>query len=165
MSVLKIFLFLSIYLIFVHGISYSQEKTETSTTQKEDNRTVLIFSAQEVDKEVLDALASELPRDTFAIGTKEGKTVFMHSGKYSGPSDIGRPYTMELKEAKETTGLDKTPRYFVTELESLVNAFREFKVDQIELWIQVAGESGGVLKLVASAKGEAGMRIVLKPKQ
>ncbi len=141
MSALKIFLFVSIFLIFAQCVSYSQEKTEISTTQKGAGRAVLIFPSQGVDKEVLDIFASNLPQDAFSKGgSKDSRIAYT-------PAELGN-----------------TPKYFVTELDSLINAFKEFKVDQIELWVQVAAESGGVLRLVASAKGEAGMRIVLKPK-
>ena len=39
----------------------------------------------------------------------------------------------------------------------------DLKVDQVELWVEGMVESGGVTKLVVSAKGSGGMRIILKP--
>ena len=38
------------------------------------------------------------------------------------------------------------------------------KVAQVELWVEGMVESGGISKLVVSAKGSGGMRIILRPK-
>ena len=42
---------------------------------------------------------------------------------------------------------------------------RNLKVVQVELWIEGMVESGGVTKLVVSAKGSGGMKIILRPNE
>jgi hypothetical protein len=42
--------------------------------------------------------------------------------------------------------------------------FLRYEVDTIELWISGVIESSGITKLVMSAKGEGGLKAVLKPK-
>ena len=42
-------------------------------------------------------------------------------------------------------------------------ALKDYKVDQIELWVEGVVESGSVTKLVLSVQGSGGMRIILKP--
>lgn len=52
---------------------------------------------------------------------------------------------------------------FAIELKKLLNWFKDFKVDSIELWVSGGLEAGTIPKLFISAKGEAGCKIVLKP--
>jgi hypothetical protein len=49
-------------------------------------------------------------------------------------------------------------------MDSIANWFKQYQVESIELSISGAMETGGVAKLVISAKGEGGMKVVLKPK-
>lgn len=49
------------------------------------------------------------------------------------------------------------------DFEKLLKVFKGLKIDQIELWINGAAETEGLLKLALSAKGEGGIKIVLKP--
>lgn len=49
-------------------------------------------------------------------------------------------------------------------LDKIKQWFDEYEVDSIELWISGLIETGGLLKLIVSAKGEGGMKVVLKPK-
>lgn len=53
---------------------------------------------------------------------------------------------------------------FSTSIEEITNWFSKYDVDSIELWISGVIESSGITKLVVSAKGEGGLKIVLKPK-
>ena len=43
--------------------------------------------------------------------------------------------------------------------------FKDFQIDSVELWISGGVETGQVLSLFVSAKGEGGMKVTLKPKQ
>lgn len=55
-------------------------------------------------------------------------------------------------------------RYLSTSMDEIASWFRQYQVDSIELSINGAIESGGILKLIVSAKGEGGLKVTLKPK-
>ena len=50
-------------------------------------------------------------------------------------------------------------------LKSLMDAFKGFKVDQVEIWASAGVEEGGLTKLLISAKGEGGIKILFKPQK
>ncbi|MFZ0896593.1 MAG: hypothetical protein WAZ77_18995 [Candidatus Nitrosopolaris sp.] len=52
---------------------------------------------------------------------------------------------------------------FSASIEEVSDWFKQYQVDTIELWISGVIETGGITRLVVSAKGEGGLRIVLKP--
>ncbi|MFN3667236.1 MAG: hypothetical protein ACK4S0_13810, partial [Sediminibacterium sp.] len=72
--------------------------------------------------------------------------------------------TIQLKGAKERTKLDKNANFVVITLNSLIKSLKDFKVEQIELWVNAGAETGGATRLLISAKGEGGIKILLKPK-
>jgi hypothetical protein len=49
-------------------------------------------------------------------------------------------------------------------MDAIADWFKQYQVESIELWISGMMETGGITKLVLSAKGEGGMRVILKPK-
>ena len=53
---------------------------------------------------------------------------------------------------------------FTAGIEEIESWFKQYQIDTIELWISGVIETGGVTRLVVSAKGEGGLRVVLKPK-
>jgi hypothetical protein len=55
-------------------------------------------------------------------------------------------------------------KYLSTSMDEVTNWFSQYQVDTIELSISGAIETGGMLKLVVSAKGEGGLKVTLKPK-
>lgn len=55
-------------------------------------------------------------------------------------------------------------RYLSTSMDEVANWFKQYHVESIELWISGMMETGGITKLVVSAKGEGGMRVMLKPR-
>jgi hypothetical protein len=55
-------------------------------------------------------------------------------------------------------------KYLSTSMDEVSNWFHRYQVDSIELSISGAIETGGILRLVVSAKGEGGLKVVLKPK-
>lgn len=55
-------------------------------------------------------------------------------------------------------------KYLSTSMNAISDWFKQYQVESIELWISGLIESGGITKLIVSAKGEAGMKVVLKPK-
>lgn len=63
-----------------------------------------------------------------------------------------------------TKGIDDVWERFPVSLQKITDWFRHYQVDTIELWISGVMETGGITRLVVSAKGEGGMKIVLKPK-
>ena len=76
--------------------------------------------------------------------TEEGKTwtVFFKKEQY------GKNQYIEM-------GLSQ----FVKELES-----QDYKVDQIELWVEGRTESGGITRLFISTEGERGYKVILRPR-
>ena len=55
-------------------------------------------------------------------------------------------------------------KHLSTSMDAIAGWFKQYQVESIELWISGLIESGGVTKLVVSAKGEGGMRVMLKPR-
>jgi hypothetical protein len=51
-----------------------------------------------------------------------------------------------------------------TSIDAIADWFKQYQVESIELWIRGMMETGGITKLVVSAKGEGGMRGTLKPR-
>jgi hypothetical protein len=55
-------------------------------------------------------------------------------------------------------------KHLSTSMDAIADWFKQYQVESIELWISGLIETGGITKLVVSAKGEGGMRVTLKPK-
>ena len=55
--------------------------------------------------------------------------------------------------------------FFSASMDEVNNWFKNYQVESIEMWISGVLETGGIIKLLVSAKGEGGMKVVLKPKQ
>ena len=55
-------------------------------------------------------------------------------------------------------------KHLSTSIDDIADWFKQYQVESIELWISGLVETGGVTRLVVSAKGEGGLRVVLKPK-
>ena len=55
-------------------------------------------------------------------------------------------------------------KYLSTSIDEVTNWFNQYQVDSIELSISGAVETGNILKLIVSAKGEGGLKVTLKPK-
>ena len=55
-------------------------------------------------------------------------------------------------------------KYLSTSMDEVTNWFDKYHVESIELSISGAMETGGILKLIVSAKGEGGLRVTLNPK-
>lgn len=55
-------------------------------------------------------------------------------------------------------------KHLSTSMDVISDWFKQYQVESIELWISGLIEAGGITKLVVSAKGEGGMRVMLKPK-
>jgi hypothetical protein len=53
---------------------------------------------------------------------------------------------------------------FSANVDEISSWFKQYQVDSIEIWISGVIETGGIIRLVVSAKGEGGLRITLKPK-
>lgn len=59
---------------------------------------------------------------------------------------------------------DAMVKHLSTSMDAISDWFKQYQVESIELWISGLIESGGITKLIVSAKGEGGMKVVLKPK-
>jgi hypothetical protein len=69
-------------------------------------------------------------------------------------------------DSEETAakGVDDVWERFPTTIDKITGWFRQYQVDSIELWISGVLETGTITRLIVSAKGEGGMKVVLKPK-
>lgn len=61
-------------------------------------------------------------------------------------------------------GIDDVWERFPVTIDKITDWFKQYQVDSIELWISGVLETGTITRLVVSAKGEGGMKVVLKPK-
>jgi hypothetical protein len=55
-------------------------------------------------------------------------------------------------------------KHLSTSVGAITEWFKQYQVESIELWISGMMETGGLTKLVVSAKGEGGLKVTLKPK-
>jgi hypothetical protein len=55
-------------------------------------------------------------------------------------------------------------QHFSASIDEVSDWFKQYQVESIELWISGVIETGGVTRLVVSAKGEGGLRLMLKPR-
>jgi hypothetical protein len=65
--------------------------------------------------------------------------------------------------SKSGTG-ESLVKHLSTSMDTIADWFKQYQVESIELWISGMMETGGITKLVVSAKGEGGLRVVLKPR-
>jgi hypothetical protein len=64
-----------------------------------------------------------------------------------------------------TKGRNENPlKLFYASIDEVTEWFKQYQVESIELWISGMIETGGVTRLIVSAKGEGGLRVMLKPK-
>jgi hypothetical protein len=66
-------------------------------------------------------------------------------------------------DPEEETKGEVWERFPVT-IQKITDWFKQYQVDSIELWIIGVMETGTITRLIVSAKGEGGMKVVLKPK-
>jgi len=55
-------------------------------------------------------------------------------------------------------------KHLSTSMDSIADWFKQYQVESIKLWISGMMETGGITRLIVSAKGEGGMRVILKPR-
>ena len=80
-----------------------------------------------------------------------------------------RSETIELALPKfdseeEAKSSDEVGERFAVTIEKITDWFKQYQVDSIELWISGVMETGTVTRLIVNAKGEGGMKVVLKPR-
>jgi hypothetical protein len=78
-------------------------------------------------------------------------------------NDTGE-YVSKGRSEQQEGGAGGLLERFSTSIEDVTDWFKQYQVDTIELWISGVIETAGVTRLVVSAKGEGGLRVVLKPK-
>jgi hypothetical protein len=54
---------------------------------------------------------------------------------------------------------------FVTGIDEIATWFNKYEIQSMELWISGGIETEGILKLAVSAKGEGGLKVILKLKK
>lgn len=67
-----------------------------------------------------------------------------------------------IKALQKANALGKGNNAVVT-VEQLVNAFKAYNINSIELWVKAAFETSGLLALAVDVKGEGGVKVVLAP--
>ena len=74
-----------------------------------------------------------------------------------------RPRSKKTPGKPELAGRGVAP-VVVTSVDELADRFKGFRVDQIEVWVEAAVETGGFLKLFVSAEAKGGLKVTLKPR-
>jgi len=113
--------------------------------------------------------------------TSKVRLLFSPSSRIAGLSGLPAVSRMNVNgfshgkttKLKVFTGEDEPQKFpgesklesLAVSLKTLLEYLKSFKVEEIELWISGAAETGGFLNLVVSAKGEGGIKVVLKPLQ
>jgi len=70
---------------------------------------------------------------------------------------------LSRKKEKKDIGDEVWERFPVT-IDKIIDWFKKYQVDSIELWISGVRETGTITRLIVSAKREGGMKVTLKPK-
>ena len=65
----------------------------------------------------------------------------------------------------EPAGMGPVQAATAAKLDEVLNWFKGYKVDSIELSIEASAKSGDIVSLFVSAEGKGGMKVTLKPKQ
>jgi hypothetical protein len=76
-------------------------------------------------------------------------------------SEEGKSWTVFFKNEQygKNQYLEMGLSQFVKEFES-----QDYKVDQIELWVEGRTESGGITRLFISTEGKRGYKVILRPR-
>lgn len=106
----------------------------------------LLFPTQSLDNQMLNILRKGMPMPGISVPLKKPTAEVEMKVK-------AEPFKEEISKIN-ILGIN---------FGTLMNAFKGLKVEQIELWIEAAAEVGGILSIALSAKGEGGIKVVLKP--
>lgn len=60
---------------------------------------------------------------------------------------------------------DESIERFPATVDKIMDWFKKYQIESIELSISGVVETGTITRLIVSAKGEGGMKVTLKPKQ
>ena len=71
-----------------------------------------------------------------------------------------RPEKLELRPL----GAEEEMKEFKVKLDELIQWFKDFKIDAIELWIQTGVKAGKLTELLISLEGKGGCKVILRPK-
>lgn len=83
--------------------------------------------------------------------------VFVFSSKAPDSTAPGSPVMRGL--------VSDAIREFSVGLDDLVNWFKGFEIDTVEITISAGVETAGLTKLFISAKGDGGLTVTLKPRK
>ncbi len=67
-------------------------------------------------------------------------------------------------EEAVSKGWDDVLEKFPISIKKVKDWFKDYDVDTIEIYISGVIETDGIMRLVVSAKGEGGLKVVLKPR-
>lgn len=128
-------------------------------TTHSSGKVQLLFPAQSLDKGILNNLrGGGLSLSAAALSP-------VAEGAASSPA-LAAPASLESITADQSV-FDEMSKLsdniLGIDFEKLLKVFKGLKIEQVELWINGAAETEGLLKLALSAKGEGGIKIVLKP--
>ena len=127
---------------------------------------VLLFSvaltqAEEPKKKEGNGIILMIPRVNLVQSGEEG--VF-HIKETPTPVFSNTEFAAERIEQGMSTH-KKIIEYIPADIDKMIEYFKRIglELDTIELWIQGAIESGGITRVIGSAKGETGIKVVIKP--
>lgn len=98
-----------------------------------------------------------------AIGQELELLFPVHEVDHDTKGKAGFPNRIFLKKPKDGEPVE----YVKTAMSEFVKKFEQtgYRVDQIELWVEGAAESGKLTSLVVSLEGKGGCKIILKPQE
>ena len=70
-----------------------------------------------------------------------------------------KPVLLVFQPPRRMPGLSKP------EIDKMMNWFKDYKVNSIELWVEGCVESGEAISLLVSAEGKGGVKVTLTPKE
>ena len=154
-------LFLIIVISFIGIFTKMSFADKQKADLNVDDKTLLIFPTTGLDSTTVEVLtATQIDSPSYGISKKDGKLVAVFTKKGS----TGLPVVETLKGISETTTLGNEINFMVVSLKKIIESLKDYKIDQVELSVSAAAESGEVTKLLVSGKGEGGIKIILKPR-
>jgi hypothetical protein len=73
-------------------------------------------------------------------------------------------HSPRVERGLQQAGAAEESEKFIARIEDIINWFKRYRIDSIELYIEGAVKSGNLTQLFVSFEGKGGCKVVLKPK-
>lgn len=67
------------------------------------------------------------------------------------------------EEEVTAAGISELPEVLASTVDDLLEWFKKFEIESIEIWVEAAAKTGKVIDLFVAAEGKGGVKITLKP--